>query len=158
MDLLLRTRVITMGEGLSSTNGKVKSLGLCNKKNKHIKKTLKENHYLSPSQLAYKPISLLFNSSILYRSTQVTLEELEFTCRSAERVLIGVLRGEWGFRESSSNSGFQIIRLARFGAEIAESSLINTSILHDILNTYKHISNVSFFLQIDDMVQLLLYL
>ena len=28
MDLLLRTRVMTIGEGLSSTNGKVKSLGL----------------------------------------------------------------------------------------------------------------------------------
>ena len=154
MDLLLRTRVMTMGEGLSSTNGKVKSLGLCNNKTKNIQKTLQENNHLSPSKLAYKPISLLFNSSIRYKSTQVTLEELEFTCLSAERVLIGVLRGEWGFRESSSNSGFQIIRLARFGAEIAESSLIKTSILQDIQNTYKHISNVSFFLHIEDMVQL----
>lgn len=64
MDLLLLTRVMTMGEGLSSTKGKVKSSGLC---------------------------------------------------LSTERGLVGVWRGEWGFRESSSRSGFQMIRLARFG-------------------------------------------
>lgn len=38
------------------------------------------------------------------------------TCLSTERGLVGVWRGEWGFRESSSRSGFQMIRLARFGA------------------------------------------